>query len=208
MEHAILAEAHGCALVDRSYERARQGRLGRVNLHVAQYLLGACSGGLVGLSLGLFGGGGSILAVPCMVYLVGVSNPHVAIGTSAVAVVANAAVGLFEHARHKTVCWRCAATFSLAGVLSAVGGSVVSKALNGQKLLVCFALLMIVVGALMFRSRDGEGDPDVDLSRQNAPKLVGAGALTGALSGFFGIDRKSTRLNSSHSGESRMPSSA
>ena len=50
------------------------------------YALGMISGGLVGLTLGLFGGGGSILAVPLMVYLVGVSDPHVAIGTSAVAV--------------------------------------------------------------------------------------------------------------------------
>lgn len=56
--------------------------------------LGALSGVLVGFTLGLVGGGGSILAVPLMVYLVGVKDPHVAIGTSALAVAANAAIGL------------------------------------------------------------------------------------------------------------------
>ena len=72
-----------------------------------QMILGALSGSLVGFSLGLVGGGGSILAVPLMVYLVGVKNPHVAIGTSALAVAANAAIGLINHARQGTVIWRC-----------------------------------------------------------------------------------------------------
>ena len=55
--------------------------------------LGALSGALVGFTLGLVGDGGSILAVPLMVYLVGVNSPHVAIGTSALAV----AAGLHKH---------------------------------------------------------------------------------------------------------------
>src|SRR3569833_941238 len=62
-----------------------------MHLEMAQYAIGALSGALVGLSLGLFGGGGLILAVPLMVYLVGVTDAHIAIGTSAVAVTANAA---------------------------------------------------------------------------------------------------------------------
>jgi uncharacterized membrane protein YfcA len=52
------------------------------------------SGGLIGLVLGLIGGGGSILAVPLLVYAVGVASPHVAIGTAAVAVAVNAAASL------------------------------------------------------------------------------------------------------------------
>ena len=79
-----------------------------MGLDPAQYGLGAASGVVVGLALGMFGGGGSILAVPLMVYVVGVPNPHVAIGTSAFAVAANAATGLVEHARHGVVKWRCA----------------------------------------------------------------------------------------------------
>jgi len=52
-----------------------------MTLEPLQYLLGVGSGGLVGFTLGLVGGGGSILAVPLLVYLVGVNNPHVAIGS-------------------------------------------------------------------------------------------------------------------------------
>ena len=85
-------------------------------LEPIQYLLGGFSGGLVGFTLGLVGGGGSILAVPLMVYLVGVPSAHVAIGTSAVAVAVNAALNLVSHIRAGHVKWRCAAVFTLAGV--------------------------------------------------------------------------------------------
>jgi uncharacterized membrane protein YfcA len=57
---------------------------------LATTALGLLSGSMVGFTLGLVGGGGSILAVPLLVYVVGVDNPHVAIGTSAVAVATNA----------------------------------------------------------------------------------------------------------------------
>jgi len=152
-----------------------------------QWALGAFAGSLVGFTLGLVGGGGSILAVPLMVYLVGVSDPHVAIGTSAMAVAANALIGLTHHARNNHVKWRCALLFATAGVAGAWLGSLGGKAMDGQKLLALFALLMLVVAALMFRSRGQEGDPAVVLNRSNAPKLLASGAATGALSGFFGI---------------------
>jgi uncharacterized protein len=156
-------------------------------LSVTQYVLGAGAGSLVGFSLGLVGGGGSILAVPLIVYLVGVKDPHLAIGTSAFAVAANAAANLLNHARKGTVKWRVAGLFALAGVLGAVLGSTMGKAFDGQKLLALFAALMLVVGAQMLRGRKAEGDPAVDLTPSNAPKLIGAGAATGVLSGFFGI---------------------
>ena len=89
-------------------------------LHMA---LGVLSGALVGFSLGLVGGGGSILAVPLMVYLVGVKSPHIAIGTSALAVAANAALGLFNHARNGTVIWRCGLMYAGAGIAGAFAGS-------------------------------------------------------------------------------------
>lgn len=152
-----------------------------------QYLLGALAGTAVGFTLGLVGGGGSILAVPLMIYLVGVDDPHVAIGTSALAVSANALMGLTNHARKHNVKWRCALTFAAAGVIGAGFGSILGKAMDGQKLLALFSLLMLVVAALMFRSRGSEGDPSVALNRANAPKLVASGTATGLLSGFFGI---------------------
>lgn len=156
-------------------------------LEPVQYLLGGASGTLVGFTLGLVGGGGSILAVPLMVYLVGVSNPHIAIGTSALAVAANAAANLVPHARAGNVNWSCAGLYAAAGVAGAWIGSGFGKAFDGEKLLFLFALLMLVVGTLMLRSRDAIGNPLVRLNAEIAPKIAGLGAATGLLSGFFGI---------------------
>lgn len=156
-------------------------------LDVTQYLLGTGSGALVGFVLGLVGGGGSILAVPLIVYLVGVTNPHIAIGTSALAVAANAATGLASHARAGTVKWRCASVFAAAGVVGAFAGSTLGKSFDGEKLLFLFALVMIAVGVLMLRRRGSAGNPDVVLGGDNAGKLLGFGAGAGAFSGFFGI---------------------
>ena len=134
--------------------------------------LGVVSGMLVGFSLGLVGGGGSILSVPLMIYLVGVPNVHVAIGTTAFAVAVNAAATLVSHARMGTVIWSCAAAFALAGMVGAYGGSSLSKIVDGQKLLVLFALLMLIIAAVMFMRRSAEGDKDVKLTRKNLPRLA------------------------------------
>jgi uncharacterized membrane protein YfcA len=151
-----------------------------------QYALGALSGGLVSFTLGLFGGGGSILAVPLMVYCVGVPSPHMAIGTSAVAVAANAASGLMNHARKGSVRWRCALFYSVAGVGGALGGSFIGKSVDGQKLLFLFALLMLIVAAQMFR-RGRQGDVRLECAPERLPKVMAYGVATGTLSGFFGI---------------------
>lgn len=156
-------------------------------LEPLQYVLGSLSGGLVGFTLGLFGGGGSILAVPLMIYVVGVPVAHVAIGTSAFAVAANAASNLVAHARRGNVLWRCAGIYSAAGVLGALVGSSLGKAMDGQKLLFLFALLMVVVGVLMFRGRRNMGTPNVACTVEKVPRVVGFGGASGLLSGFFGI---------------------
>ncbi|WBJ98931.1 sulfite exporter TauE/SafE family protein [Methylocystis parvus] len=154
---------------------------------MTQLAAGTLSGVMVGFSLGLIGGGGSVLAVPLLVYFVGVPEPHVAIGTSSIAVAANALFSLANHARAGTIKWRCASVFALFGVLGAYGGSTLGKAINGEKLLALFGLLMLVIGALMFKSRSGDGYPQVRLNRENFPRLAATGLATGALSGFFGI---------------------
>jgi uncharacterized membrane protein YfcA len=152
-----------------------------------QGVLGLASGALVGFSLGLVGGGGSILAVPLMVYVVGVSDAHVAIGTSAIAVAANAAVNLSNHARGGTVMWSCALTFAAAGIAGAFAGSIFGKMLDGERLLALFALLMLVIAVLMLKTRSRIGLSDVQISWANTPAIVGLGLATGTLSGFFGI---------------------
>jgi uncharacterized membrane protein YfcA len=155
------------------------------------HLLAVASGSLVGFTLGLIGGGGSILAVPLLVYVVGVPSTHVAIGTSAIAVGAAAAVNLAGHARSGMVKWRCALVFAAAGIAGAATGAHVGKMVDGSRLLLLFGVLMVVVGALMLRPRRTGGDPGVRLTRDTAPRLLplllGLGFLVGALSGFFGI---------------------
>jgi len=155
--------------------------LRRLLIGSIQLLLGLASGSLVGFSLGLVGGGGSILAVPLMVYVAGVPTAHVAVGTSAVVVAVNAAVDLMTHARAGTVKWRSAGVFATAGVLGAWLG------VDGQRLLFLFAIFMMVVGVMMLMPRAYGGDAAVHLDRGNLPRLVVLGALAGTLSGFFGI---------------------
>ena len=150
-------------------------------------ILAFISGSAVGMVLALIGGGGSILATPALLYVVGVSNPHMAIGTSALAVSINAFANLFTHARRGNVKWRCAGVFAASGVVGAGVGAAIGKATSADILLPLFAVLMIVIGALMLRPRKDEGNGEVRLSRENAPKLVGFGLGAGALSGFFGI---------------------
>src|SRR5271163_2393604 len=136
-------------------------------ISAVQGILGLASGALVGFSLGLVGGGGSILAVPLMVYVVGVPDAHLAIGTSAIAVAANAAINLSNHARGGTVRWSCALTFAAAGIIGAFVGSIFGKMLDGQKLLALFALIMLVIAMLMLKTRSKVGLRDVQMSWSN-----------------------------------------
>lgn len=150
-------------------------------------LLSVGSGGIVGFALGLLGGGGSILAVPLLVYVVGVRSAHVAIGTSALAVAVNAFANLIAHSRAGTVKWPCAATFAASGVAGAVAGAQLGQLVDGKKLLFFFGLVMLAVAAAMFSPRAAQGDPGVRIDRTIAARLIGIGVLVGLMSGFFGI---------------------
>lgn len=137
--------------------------------------------------LGLLGGGGSILATPLLLYVVGVTQPHVAIGTGALAVSVNAFANFASHAMKGHVWWRCAAVFSVVGVVGAFLGSSLGKAMNGERLIFLFGILMLVVGALMLKqSRIAASDRrpvDLKMCLETAAVALAAGAA----SGFFGI---------------------
>jgi uncharacterized membrane protein YfcA len=160
-------------------------------LTINTLLLPVLAGVPMGLAIGLIGGGGSILAVPLLVYVVGVSSPHVAVATAAIAVALNAATGVANHARIGNIKWPCALVFAAAGIGGAVLGAEAGKAIEGARLLAAFGVLMIVVGALLLKPRRTPPQPDVRLSRDTAgrllPRLIPIGFGVGLLAGFFGI---------------------
>lgn len=129
--------------------------------------------------------------MPLLIYAAGVSSPHIAIGTSAVAVAASAAINLVGHARAETVKWRCAVVFAISGTIGAAAGAQLGKMIDGHRLLILFGLLMVVIGFAMLRPRKSGENPDVRLSLNNSrnmlPLLIGAGLAIGTMSGFFGI---------------------
>ena len=158
-----------------------------MDLSWGQDALAVLSGSAVGFSLGLIGGGGSILAVPLLLYVVGIGDAHVAIGTSALSVSANSFGNLVGHWRAGNVKWPCAATFAVAGIAGAVIGSSLGKLVDGQSLLFLFALAMVAVGVAMLRPRAATGDPGIRITPGIAVRLVVIGLIVGAFSGFFGI---------------------
>ena len=154
-------------------------------------ILAVLSGGLVGFTLGLIGGGGSILATPLLLYVVGLA-PHEAIGTGALAVSVNAFANFGGHARAGNVRWRNAILFALVGVLGAAIGSSLGKHFDGSRLLFLFAILMVLVGVLMLRrgrhdAARGGAAVEPAPSVRGVVMVVLAALAVGTLSGFFGI---------------------
>ena len=107
-------------------------------------------GSLIGVSLGLIGGGGSILAVPVLAYVAGV-EPHQAITMSLLIVGASALTGSLSHHGDGNLDVRTALLFGAAGFPGAWLGSALSKSMKGEFLLLLFGALMLVVGGLMLQ---------------------------------------------------------
>ncbi|OYX40607.1 sulfite exporter TauE/SafE family protein [Sphingomonas sp. 32-62-10] len=158
-----------------------------MDIATISYPAAVLGGAVIGLLLSVFGGGGSVLATPLLLYIVGVRDPHVAIGTSAAAVAVNAAVGLLIQARAGRVKWPCALVFGGAGLTGSLIGAHVAKQIDGTQLLVWFAAAMALVGGSMLLPRKAEGDAGVRLTTALTLKLAPAGAVTGLAAGFFGI---------------------
>ncbi|MCQ8184319.1 sulfite exporter TauE/SafE family protein [Parvularcula maris] len=150
-------------------------------------LLTLMSGALIGVMLSTFGGGGSVLAAPLLLYVVGVKDTHLALGTSAAGVAAIALFSLLGHWRGGRVKWPCALVFAASGVFGAALGSSLAKLTGDDVLLFGFALAMAAVGLAMFRRPASEGDPEARLDGPRLRRLAPTGSLVGAASGFFGI---------------------
>ncbi|GAA1387960.1 sulfite exporter TauE/SafE family protein [Catellatospora chokoriensis] len=140
----------------------------------------------IGLTLGLLGGGGSILTVPVLVYLAGV-EPKSAIAMSLVVVGVTSAVALITHARAGRVQWRTGALFGAAGMAGAYAGGRVAQYIPGTVLLIAFALMMLITAIAMLRSRRGTTAP---AECRNAPlpvvKILAEGVVVGLVTGLVG----------------------
>jgi uncharacterized protein len=136
----------------------------------------------VGVSLGLLGGGGSVLSVPLLVYVAGWS-PHQAATGSLFVVGITSAVSLIPHARQGRVRWRTGLIFGLAGMVGAYAGGRLAALVPGGVLLVSFAVMMLVAAAGMIRGRRGDGGEKEELHLAAALAL---GLAVGAATGFVG----------------------
>lgn len=138
----------------------------------------------VGISLGLLGGGGSILTVPLLAYVAGM-EPKQAIATSLLVVGVTSSVGAIAHARAGRVQWRVAALFGVAAMAGAYGGGRSARLVPGTVLMVAFAVVMIAAGVAMLRGRKNTTGTDTD---QHFPlvKIAALGIGVGAVSGLVG----------------------
>jgi uncharacterized membrane protein YfcA len=144
------------------------------------------SGVLVGFTLGLVGGGGSVLATPLLLYAIVGLPPHVAIGTGAFAVSVNAFLNFAAQLRSGRIVWKVAILFAVLGSFGAYLGSSLGKALNGNILIFLFGLAMLGVGAAMLRPVEPRLDSKGEISVSTAKSALVALAV-GCLAGFFGV---------------------
>ena len=144
---------------------------------------------VIGSLLGLLGGGGSILAVPALVY--GVNQPlAAAVPTSLLVVGISSAAAVLPRLRQ--VQWRLAAIFGVTGAAAAFGGAAVNRLLNPAIVLLGFAAVMVVAALRMLRSSDDVGGscalPGGGVNwRSCLPKAAAAGVVVGFLTGLFGV---------------------
>ncbi|AAT43808.1 sulfite exporter TauE/SafE family protein [Picrophilus oshimae] len=163
-----------------------------MEITIIMYILSIISGILVGFSLGLIGGGGSILAVPLLIYFVGlgVENTHLAIGTTALAVGINAFINFYQHLRKKNANLKIGGFFALIGVIGVIIGSLLGLIIKGSSLLFLFSFLMMGIGIYMYISKC-RSLPSKDckelVKETKYSKVSLFSIIVGFASGFFGI---------------------
>lgn len=145
---------------------------------------------VIGLLLGLLGGGGSILTVPVLVYLVHI-EPKTAIATSLVVVGVTSLAAVVNHARNGRVCWRTGLIFGIAGMVGAYGGGRLAAYVPGGVLLLLFAAIMFGTALAMLRGRrqnNVEADAVKPICPADLPWLaiIFDGLMVGVLTGLVG----------------------
>lgn len=148
---------------------------------------------IIGLLLGLLGGGGSILTVPMLVYVLHV-EPKLAIVTSFVVVGVSSLIALIPHARRASVCWKSGLFFGLAGMAGAFGGGRLAAHFSGDVLMSLFGLVSLSTGLLMLRGKRGDAKPKVvgqlnSVCPLRVPffRVLFDGFFVGGLTGMVGV---------------------
>ena len=157
-------------------------------------LLALPLGLLIGVSLGALGGGGSMLTVPALVYVIG-ENPRSATSASLVIVGATALTGTIRHARSRRVRWIPGLIFGCIGVGGSLLGSALNRLVNPNVLLLAFAgVMLLAAGAMMRRSAQATSvQPSTPravaggLTAQLLVALAAVGTVVGFMTGFFGV---------------------
>jgi uncharacterized membrane protein YfcA len=148
---------------------------------------------VIGLAVGMLGGGGSVLAVPVLVYVLG-QGVDAATTTSLLVVAAGAIAGALGHARAGRVCWRHAGTFTAAAFPGIVAGTLAGEVVGGRLLIAAFAFVMLGAGYATWRRTElHEPEPEGRWEGGGAcpplrlPRDLAAGAMVGFVTGLFGV---------------------
>ncbi|MCA0336681.1 MAG: sulfite exporter TauE/SafE family protein [Actinobacteria bacterium] len=177
-------------------------------------LVSVIAGLVIGVILGTLGGGGAILALPVLVFALGVS-PHDAATASLIIVGITSAIALVEHARAGRVRWRDGLVFGIVGIVGTSFGTYLGRNVHGQALLLSFAALLIVVAIVMWRrsgasratapgaavapgaaekgvaagtARAADASPEAaPATASRASTTMAAATVVGLLTGFFGV---------------------
>ncbi|MET1035338.1 MAG: sulfite exporter TauE/SafE family protein [Arthrobacter sp.] len=139
---------------------------------------------VIGLSLGLLGGGGSILTVPILTYVAGL-QPREAIAASLFVVGATSAFGAVSHARKGRVQWRTGLIFGAAGMVGAFGGGLLGGRIPGTILMIAFALMMVATSLAMIRGRKNRA-AEAHEGELPVGKVVLEGLVVGLVTGLVG----------------------
>jgi uncharacterized protein len=167
---------------------------------IATAVVAAVLGILVGAVTGGLGGGGGVLTVPALVFVLGM-NAHDATTGSVLIVGATALVGAIVRIRERGVEWRTGAAFGAVGIPAAYCGTLLNRQVDQPVLLIAFACLtLLVAAAMLWRGPEGEDDPSDPAGAAGATvavrhgtataqavKVVGCGLAVGFLTGFLGV---------------------
>lgn len=135
-----------------------------------------------GLSLGLLGGGGSILTVPILVYAVGM-DPKLSIALSLAIVGTTSLVGVYGHYKNKNINLKVAAAFAPAAMIGTFAGSKLSTIFSAQAQLILFATIMILASYFMFKpAKPKQGDGHIHIL-----PMIAQGLVVGILTGLVGV---------------------